>query len=325
MSVRRPFAAAGAALLAGVLGVQVTTAEATTPTVTDTYYDAGGFFYEIAGCDQTSGNESSPNALAADGAWHTTANVTRSGTYQGTAWSRSVSTKARITRSSRGGARLEVRATASSKVDPSPRATCAFNDEVSGWANLELTLPVRSWLVLGSRVASQSGNGQAHGRAVVTSADGVVASVVAGGSRTRLVAAGSYEVTADGGVRTGLSNGSTRTKSHRATVNSSAAFVPIGTRRTHQGTGRSYLTPGHRDCARNHVRVTFSNAVRTRARSITFSVDGDRRTRLTGRGLDRASLTLGRIARKGKGAVRADIVLRSGARRTMTSTSWPCA
>ncbi|TWG97824.1 hypothetical protein L615_003300000170 [Nocardioides sp. J9] len=332
MSARRPCAAgkvAGAALLAAALAIQPVPTSAATPTVTGSF-DAGGFLYRhsSATCPATAAGDTTtaPVALPADGAWHTTTGGSGVRTYAGTRWSRSVSTTARITRDARGGVRVDVRANAASSIRPNPTATCGFDDEVAGTAEVEVTLPVASWVVARSRVLDQAGNGQAHGHVGVSNWPGPLRLDVTTGGTTKpkRFPAGTYDATFYSGARTSVSTGTTAAKAHDATVLSSATFMPVGTRRTLRGNGRSLLVPGHRRCATHSVRVAFSAALRARARAITITVDGTRRVRLTGKGVDRSALVLRKVAPRTAGVVRASVVLRSGARRTMTTTSWPC-
>ncbi len=54
-------------------------------------------------------------------------------------------------------------------------------------------------------------------------------------------------------------------------------------------------------------------------------MNGEHRFTLSGRELRRSTAYLRAIPKKSAGSVRAAIVLKSGAKRSVSSTSWPCA
>ncbi|MFD0804865.1 hypothetical protein ACFQ0K_02100 [Nocardioides caeni] len=319
----------GTSLVAGALGLQLAPAQAATPSVSQTYFSAAGFIYPFgatpAVCPAPNNGLWTPAALAADGAWHTVAR-SEQGTYANTAFSRSTTTKARITRNSRGMARVDQAITATSRITPTTgHATCAFDNETPGSTSGDVTIPVRSWLVLRQRIVSQRGTGQAFASASVSGSSGLVGVVNAGEAESHLVAPGTYHFSMGGGARTHEPVRGTVARTKVGSTSGSVAFYPIGTLRSRAGNGLPYLAPGHRDCSQRRVKVAFSNAARTKVRSITFSVDGQRRYTLRGRQLNRSAVLLNDVRPRTTGVVRADIVLKTGARRTMTATSWPCA
>lgn len=233
--------------------------------------------------------------------------------------------RARYAASAWGTRRVELRASAavSAGPNPSPCVIKRFNATAAMYTT-GMAAPRKSWLVVRS---SGSMTGPQTSVVVGLTGDGDFNRVITqpDGSITRLVPAGDYTIGARLEPQITVPQNSTTTRSASANVTASVTLYPIGTLRTFTGTGRSYVRTGHRDCALNRARIDLTAATRKYARKITFSVNGVRRVTMRSAGLQRSSFYLGRIPDASAGAIRAAIVLKSGAKRTMQATTWPCA
>ena len=302
------------AKIAGVIGAQV---------VTDDFW--GDSSTGSGPCTGTDATGATPTLdLPVNGGWRTVS-MQRTGGVVATSQTSSTSkVSGRVSTTARGGTRLDLSVRAAARATPtSVSPTCTVRYDGRGGGGVETTVSRRSWMVARSTVTAQGAHG---GDVMLQALDGsYFAGTTPGKPLTRLVAPGSYLLFAIVDAKTEVPAGSTTARSASATMTASMSAIPIGTRRTLTGTGRPYVVAGHRDCARSRVAVALTRAARTKVRSIAFFVDGQRRVVLRGRGLQRSSLLLTRLAPRKFGVVRADVVLRSGAKRVMRSTSWPCA
>ncbi len=276
-----------------------------------------------AGCANTmSGSEPGDVRIAPDGRWRTIT-LRRSGRLSSSDITGGATVTGRVTTDARGTTRVGMKVSASASARPVASSVCSV-DHYSVSASSEArkaVSPTRAWLVIRSS-GSVRGVTDARFGAKGPTRDYFIR---LGQSLTRLVPAGTY--TLGGGVAASVSVAarSTRAASSAANATANVAVIRIGTLRTFTGTGRSYVRTGHRDCALNRARIDLTAAARTSARRITFSVNGVPRVTMRSAGLQRSSFYLGRIPDASAGAIRADIVLKSGARRTMQATTWPCA
>lgn len=187
----------------------------------------------------------------------------------------------------------------------------------------QMTAPKRSWVVVrssgamsGSRTKVLVGlTGDTLNR-VLQKPDGAI---------TRLVPAGEYIIGADLRPEVSAPAGTTTTQRASASVSARVSLFPIGTVRSHGGTGTRFVAFGHRNCSYDRVPVRIGRSAPRWVKKITFSVNGERRFTLSGRELRRTSVKLRAIPKRSAGSVRAAIVLKSGAKRSVSSTSWPCA
>lgn len=225
----------------------------------------------------------------------------------------------------RGTRRVSVRASASVSAGPNASEACSVTlfGTTAAFYTQSMTAPKRSWLVVRSSGAVRP----ATTTAVVGLSGGSIedGGVKPGGSITRLVPAGAYRIGAQLEPFVRVPAQTTTTRSAAASLTATVALIPIGTLRSRSGDGLGYITAGHRDCTYDRVKATFSAAGRTKVGRATFSVDGERRFTLTGSQLQRDAIFVRSIPRASSGAIRVDIVLRTGARRTSYATSWPCA
>lgn len=208
--------------------------------------------------------------------------------------------------------------------NPSPCTVKKFNATVRVYT-LGMSAPKRSWLVVRSSGARSGSGGVIVGMTgrvfgsqppVLQQPDGAI---------TRLVPAGEYEIGAELKPQVSVPAGSTTTRRASASVSAKVSLFPIGTVRSHGGTGTRFVAFKHRSCAYDRVPVQLGRSTPTLVKSITFYVNGDRRFTLSGRELRRTTAYLRAIPKKSAGSVRAAIVLKSGAKRSVSSTSWPCA
>lgn len=227
--------------------------------------------------------------------------------------------RASASRSGWGTRRLAVNASLAASTAPTAERRCGAALEARARGTVEVTTIKRSWLVAQSTVS-----GPLDGSVRAARDGSSVVDLPLGHRTTRLLAAGRYLLTSDAQARVQEEPGGSGA-SESGSFSSSVTLIPVGTRRSLTGTGTGYLTVGHRDCSLHRVRASFTQAGRSRVTRAIFSVDGSRRLVLRGSQLPRSGVYLGSIARTSKGAIRADLVLRSGARRTTYSTSWPCA
>lgn len=219
------------------------------------------------------------------------------------------------------------------KVSLSVRLSATANPSRICWVNsfvgkaeiytVRMSAPKKSWMVVRSRGAKQ-GSAEANigvqGPTTATSAW-----VAPGKPVTRLVPKGEYTLGSRVKPSMSVPARTTSTRTASASIVGTVALYPIGTLRARSGNGKSFVKPGHRDCSKNRVKVGLTAAARTKARKITFTVDGKKRFTLTGAKLKQTSVFVGRIPKKTAGTIKANIVLKSGAKKTTKSTSWPCA
>ncbi|WP_207010189.1 hypothetical protein [Nocardioides aromaticivorans] len=275
-----------------------------------------------SGCaNALTGTEPGDVTVKADGAWRTV-RLRRSGTLSSSAVSGATTVTGRIATDSRGSTKVGIKVSASATAKPRSPSICAVDNyavDATVSARQAVT-PARSWLVVRSSGSTRGSSQTGFGSPDVTG--GFVA---LGRSLTKLVPAGTY--TLGGGVDASVNvpANSTTARSAAASATATVALFPIGTLRARSGDGLGYVKAGHRDCTHNRVKAYFSDAARTSVRSATFSVDGQRRFTLTGSQLQRDAVFVSSVPRASSGAIRVDILLRSGARRTSYATSWPCA
>lgn len=323
MSIRR-WASAGSVLVLGVaMGVAASPARA----------DAGNALMDVsasvrvndAGCARPAWSSARTTLpIPADGRTRELV-VSQSGKAAASSVTASRAVRGAYSADSRGMRRLAIRASASVSAGPNASKVCAVTvlAATTAFYTQSMTAPKRSWLV----VRSSGSVRPASTRAVVGLTGGSVddAGVKPGGSITRLVPAGTYRIGAQLEPFVDVPVQTTTTRSAAASLTATVALFPIGTLRARSGDGLGYVKAGHRDCTYNRVKAYFSEAARTKVRSATFSVDGERRFTLTGSQLQRDAIFVSSIPRASSGAIRVDILLRSGARRTSYATSWPCA
>lgn len=276
-----------------------------------------------SGCANTlSGSEPGDVRIAPDGRWRTIT-LRRSGRLSSSDIAGGATVTGRVTTDARGTTRVGMKVSASASARPVASSICSIDHyTVSATSDARKAVsPTRAWLVIRS-TGSVRGTTEAMFGAEGPTRDYFIR---LGQSLTRLVPAGTY--TLGGGVAASVSVAAHSTKAASSAANATAnvALVRIGTLRTFAGTGRPYVRTGHRDCSLNRARIDLTAAARTQARRITFSVNGVRRVTMRSAGLQRSSFYLGRIPDASAGAIRADIVLKSGAKRTMQATTWPCA
>jgi hypothetical protein len=288
--------------------------------------DSGGMSWTTgATCTSSPGTGAEPELdLPVNGGWRTV-HMSRTGSrYATTQMAGTSDTSARVSSDARGATRLEVKATTTARATPSSASPdCTVRYSATGGAGIQVAVTRRSWIVVRSSVTSRGGfGGELYVEA--TDSDFVVESVPGKGI-TRLVTPQTYQLIGALAAEVDVPAGSATARSSSASMVASLAVLPVGTRRTHTGNGRPFVTAGHRNCAQNRTLMTLTRAARTKARSITFFADGQRRVVLRGRALQRSSILLTRLAPRKFGLVRAEIVLRSGAKRVTQSTSWPCA
>ena len=320
MKVRRSVGVVAA--LAASLGLPPVAAEAGPATGSGQLQMSYSAQVSSAGCGMDMNADTPVVGLSASGAWQTV----KGSAIGSMAQFRPVAdatARARIVTGARGGVRVDLAVDAVTEIYPSGiNDGCTVKYGLGGAVESTVSVPVSSWAVARGSAKVQGGSSSNFEAVSPDRTVRVVGSL--GYPSTRLVPAGSFS------ARLWLSPNAVSAgpvTTVRASVNGTGtvAFVPIGTRRTLSGTGTGLISVGHRDCGRNRVVASFSSAARTRLRSATFAVDGQRRVVLRGRQLQRSSLVLGSIARTGAGKVSVQMVLKSGARRVTASTSWPCA
>lgn len=311
--------------VAGAVGVLLATGLAPAPThaaVDSAHLRAWDTVSIPAGCeDDLAGPEPRDVDIAPDGRWRTIY-LRRSGSVSESNVAGSATVSGRVTTDARGTTRVGMKVSAAATARPTVPSICSLEYGVTASSDAQrAVVPAKAWLVIRS-------TGSVRGTTDATfGAEGPTRDyfIRLGQSLTRLVPAGTY--TLGGGVAASVSVAarSTTAASSAANATANVAVIRIGTLRTFAGTGRAYVRTGHRDCALNRARVDLTAATRKYARRITFSVNGVRRVTMRSAGLQRSSFYLGRIPDATAGAIRADIVLKSGARRTMQATTWPCA
>ncbi|KRC56897.1 hypothetical protein ASE19_03580 [Nocardioides sp. Root79] len=285
------------------------------------------FWPKGGSCGSTQEADADPHAVVANGGWQASV-MDASGEVAGVPVGGHSTSTYRYSRDLRGTARIDLRVASNAHLAPGPAEPCSIIYEVGGAVMVHVTTRRRSWLVGRSAdkvTGYRATNGGYVGLAVYDAANRRVARADVGGRVTRLVPPDTYRSGLQLTVRLELPAGDGSQLEGSLIGSGSISFIPVGTRRTLTGTGTDLITVGHRDCARNRVAAFFSSAARTRLRSATFVVDGQRRAVLRGRELQHSSLVLDRIARRSAGKVSVRMVLRSGARRVTASTSWPCA
>lgn len=275
-----------------------------------------------SGCAKdVTGAEPGDVTVKADGVWRTV-RMRRSGTLSSSAVSGATDVTGRIATDTRGSTKVGLKVSASASATPRTPSICAVdNYGVDATVSARQALaPTTSWLVVRS-----SGSTRGSAETGFGSPDVTGGFVPLGRSLTRLVPAGTY--TLGGGVDAAVRvpAGSTTARSASASATATVALFPVGTLRARSGNGLGYVKAGHRDCSQHRAKAYVSEAARTRARSATFFVNGERRFTLSGRQLQRDAVFVSSIPRASAGAIRVDVVLRSGARRTSYATSWPCA
>lgn len=271
----------------------------------------------------TSGREPQTVRLRTDGVWQAIPRLTREGQISTSAVRAASDVSGRVATDSWGTTRVGMRIATTITARPSrPASYCEFSYSVDAFVEVfDVTVRGLSWLVV--RSSGKSAGAVQDLLRAARSDDKVQLSVRPGGSITRLVPGGSYGL---GGGSTSTVTVPRNTSDPRAASSSIAATIsvyPIGTRRTHSG-ATGYARSGHRSCTEHKVRITLTDKARNRARRITFYVDGDRRRVLTGSAIQRPGLTLRSIRPASYGKVRVVVHTRSGARRTLRSTTWPC-
>ena len=320
MSIRR-WAGAGSVLVLGVAMVLVAppAAHAAVGTAVLGSWD---YVSVPSGCTTAlTGTEPGDVTVKADGVWRTV-RLKRSGTLSSSAVSGATTVTGRIATDSRGSTRVGIKVAASATAKPRNPSICAVNNygvDATVSARQAVT-PTRSWLVVRSSGSTRGSSETGFGSPDVTG--GFVA---LGRSLTKLVPAGTYTLGGGVGAAVAVPANSTTTRSAAARAAAPGARFPLGARRARAGDGLGYITAGHRDCTYHRAKAYFSDAARTGVRSATFSVDGVRRFTLTGSQLQRDAIFVSSIPPASSGAIRVDILLRSGARRTSYATSWPCA
>lgn len=269
-----------------------------------------------------SGREPGDVRVPPDGRWRTVT-LRRSGRVSSSDVTGGATVTGRVSTDTRGTTRVGMKVSASASARPAWSSFCSIDRYLVSASSdaVRAVTPTKAWLVIQS-------TGSVRGTTDATfGAEGPTRDyfIRLGQSLTRLVPAGTY--TLGGGVAASVSVAarSTTAASSAANATANVAVIRIGTLRTFAGTGRAYVRTGHRDCALNRARIDLTAATRKYARRITFSVNGVRRVTMRSAGLQRSSFYLGRIPDATAGAIRADIVLKSGARRTMQATTWPCA
>ena len=221
-----------------------------------------------------------------------------------------------------GSMRAKVRATASASARPSGATVCGVSIAARAELIVDLVAPRRSWAVVRS-TGRLSGASSSLG---LESTDGRTRLVVNPGAKlTRLLPPGGYAVI--GGVTASVSvpAHTTAARAEQGLVDATLAFYPIGTLRKLTGKARPFITAGNRDCSRKRVDLTLTKRAHKKARRITLTLNGKRVKVLTGKALRRDRVRVKRIPAKSAGVVRASVVLKSGAVRTMKTTSWPCS
>ena len=275
-----------------------------------------------SGCANTvGGTEPGDVRLAPDGRWRTIT-LRRSGRLSSSDMTGGATVTGRVTTDARGTTRLGMKVSASASARPTASSPCSLRYSVSATSEARRAVsPTKAWLVIRS-TGSVRGTTDAMFGAEGPTRDYFIR---LGQSLTRLVPAGTYTLGGGVAASVNVAASSTRAASSAANAKANVAVIRIGTLRTLTGTGRPYVRTGHRDCALNRIRVDLTEAARTKARRITFSVNGVARVTMRSAGLRRSSFYLGRIPDASAGALRADIVLKSGARRTTYASTWPCA
>lgn len=275
-----------------------------------------------SGCTNAlTGTEPGDVTVKADGLWHTV-QLRRSGSLSSSAVSGATTVTGRVATDGRGSTKVGIKVSASATARPRTPSICAVNNyavDATVSARQAVT-PTRSWLVVRSSGSTRGSSTTGFGSPDVTGGF-----VPLGRSLTRLVPAGTYTVGGGVDASVAVPANATTTRSSAASATATVAIFPIGTLRARSGDGLGYIRAGHRDCTHNRVTAYFSEAARTKVRSATFSVDGDRRFTLSGSQLQREAVFVSSIPRASSGAIRVDILLTSGAHRTSYATSWPCA
>ena len=103
-------------------------------------------------------------------------------------------------------------------------------------------------------------------------------------------AAGEYIIGADLRPEVSAPAGTTTTQRASASVSARVSLFPIGTVRSHGGTGTRFVAFGHRNCSYDRVPVRIGRSAPRWVKKITFSVNGQRRFTLSGRELRRTSV-----------------------------------
>lgn len=324
VSMRRCASAAVAGVLGMALGVPAAPAGAVVGTASITVGESLSWGGPTGvNCPRSvTGAKPAPLPTKADGVWRTIT-MSRSGSLATSALSGTAVGRARVVSDAHGVTRIDLRMSSTVSLKPSGPSPCVIGYRTrSGATALDVTVAKRSWLAVRSSVTAR---GAVEGSIGAGKMDESASYFVAPGkSLTRLVAPGSYGMGGEAGSGTSVPAGSTTATSASSSVSGLVAFFPVGTRRSLSGDGRAFATVGHRSCTYNRVRVTFTDRTRTSARQIALYVNGDRRYVLRGRSLQRSSILLTRIAASSDGVVKAVVTTKSGARRTMRSTSWPC-
>lgn len=223
-----------------------------------------------------------------------------------------------------GTRRVLIRASAAVSAGPNPSTFCSvprFNATAALYTQ-SMSAPKKSWLVVRS-----SGTRTSSSTVLVGLTGDTFNSVLQqpDGSISRLVPAGSYTIGARLESTISVPTSSTTTRRASASLSARVSLFPIGTVRSHGGTGTRFAAFGHRNCSYDRVPVRLGRSAPRYVQRITFFVDGDRRFTLSGRQLSSTTVKLRAIPKRSAGSVRAAIVLKSGAKRAVSSTSWPCA
>lgn len=313
------------ALVAGVLGAGLVLHPGAASAVAGNAYLSAWDRYSAYTC-ATSMTGAGPKGAPVpdDGTWRRV-QLDRSGRLATSTISATSVVSGRLTNDSRGSSRLGVRVSASATARPTAAsANCQATYILdSGVGGADVSLSKTSWLVVRSDLSVSGAYG---GKLGLYSATGPGSWVTRpGGAITRLFPRGQYILGADMWNRIQVPKGTTATRTARATLSASLSLFPIGTLRSRQGGGLSYITVGHRDCAHDRVNLALLDRAATSARRITVDVDGRRRLDLTGSELDRSGYAVSGIARRTYGVVRATVTTASGGSVTMLATSWPCA
>lgn len=227
-------------------------------------------------------------------------------------------------RNSWGTHRVSVSAVVAVSAKPSAATVCSVSLQATGAVFAEAKSVRKSWLVVRSTGSSRGGAAVAPIIGIQRMPSSFSILVAPGRSVTRLVPAGDYAVGGRLTPRVVAAARTTTGQSASASVSGTVSLLPVGTLRSRTGRGLAYVTVGHRSCGTNSTYAYLSSAARSKAKRITFFVDGQRRGVLQGRALQRSALLVSGIAPRGTGEVQAVIRLKSGAKRTMRAISWPC-
>lgn len=336
MSVRRWVSASAIVVLGAGLVQQPVPAGATIHGAATMDYTDGGGSAGDPGCagagaagsgnsfhDLMQGSRASNVPFRKNGVWHS-GRLQREGTLGSSRVTATSTVQGRAVGDRWGTARLGARIATRVVADPASQPSiCRVQYRVDNAVRaVDVAVRGTSWLVIRSSRSGVAG-GFSGQFGALRNDERVRVLVAPGQSRKQLIPGGSYAIGGGTVSSVQVEAYSTATQVATAEVRAAVEIFPIGTRRTHSG-ATGYARSGHRSCTEHKVRITLTDKARNRARRITFYVDGDRRRVLTGSAIQRPGLTLRSIRPASYGKVRVVVLTRSGARRTMRSTTWPC-